>query len=79
MRFRFRYFAPFLLLAALAAPALITGCRTQNTTVNNQQDPPDYRQWEQETRRQHVDLDKRSPAEQKEFRDWERSHNDHHS
>ena len=77
MRLCLEKLAPILLLGALAAPAPMAGCRTQNTTVNNQQNPPDYAQWERETHRQHEDLNKRSAEEQKEYRDWE-SHNSRH-
>jgi hypothetical protein len=75
MRLWIRKVTPCLLAALLAAPVLVTGCRTQNTTINNdQQEPPDYRQWEHDTNRPHVDLARRSQAEQQEYRDWQRSH-----
>lgn len=67
-----------MLSAILAGPVLIAGCRTQTTTEYNQQEPPDYRQWEHDTQRQHVDMDKRSADEQKEYRDWHANHGDHH-
>lgn len=76
MRFSLKRFAPCLLAALLAAPMLTTGCKTQNTTVNNQQD--DYRQWEHDTNRPHQDLDKRTPADQQEYREWQQGHGDHH-
>jgi hypothetical protein len=75
MRLWLRKFTPCLLAALLAAPVLTAGCRTQNTTVNNdQQEPPDYRQWEHETNRPHVDLDRRTADEQREYHDWQQSH-----
>jgi hypothetical protein len=77
MRFWLRKLTPCVLAALLAAPTLVTGCKTQNTTIDNSQpEPPDYRQWEHDTNRPHVDLARRSEAEQREFQDWQRSH--HH-
>ena len=73
----FRSLAPSLLLLALASPAILAGCKSEHTTVINQPEPSDYRQWEQATHRPHVDLDKRSPDDQKEYRDWHAA-NDHH-
>lgn len=64
-------------LVALASPVLMTGCKTQNTTVNNEQQPSGYTRWEQDTHRQHEDYNKRNPEEQKEYRDWQQSQNDH--
>lgn len=72
MRFAVKIPGSCLLIAVLASAALLTGCKTQNTTINNQ-DP--YHQWEHDTNRPHEDLDKRSPAEQREYRDWQQSHN----
>jgi len=74
MRFWLRKLTPCVVAALLAAPMFITGCRTQNTTIGDQQD--DYQRWEHDTNRPHQDLDKRSPDEQKEYRDWQQSH--HH-
>lgn len=78
MRFWLKRLALSLLLGTLAFPAYMTGCRTQNTTEYNQQEPADYTQWEHDTHRQHVDLNRRSAEEQKEYRDWHESHNEHH-
>jgi len=33
-----------------------------------------YNQWETETHRAHVDLEKRKAEEQKEYRDWREKH-----
>jgi hypothetical protein len=46
----------------MASALLMTGCRDRETVV--------YNQWEHETHRPHVDLNKRTPDEQKEYRDW---------
>jgi len=72
MRFWLRNLTPCVLTALLAAPILVTGCRTQNTTINEPQD--DYHRWEHETNRSHVDLERRDAAEQQEYRDWLQSH-----
>lgn len=75
MRLWTRKFTPYLLATLLSAPWLVAGCRTQNTTItNDQQEPPDYRQWEHDTNRQHVDLARRTQAEQQEYRDWQNNH-----
>lgn len=67
-----------LLLGVLGAPVFITGCKTQNTTVNEEQQPSDYSQWEHDTHREHQDYNKRSPEEQQQYRDWQRSHGQQH-
>jgi hypothetical protein len=58
-----------LLAAALAAP-LSTGCR--RTVVVN--DDTTYRQWEQDTHREHRDPSQRTNAEKQEYRDWRAAH-----
>ena len=70
MRFGPKNLPLSLLVAILACPVLMTGCKTQTTTEYNQQEPADYTQWEHETQRQHVDLEKRNADEQKEYHDW---------
>lgn len=77
MRLSLKNLTPCLLAALLAVPVFTTGCKTQNTTVNNQ--PDDYGQWEHETNRPHQDLDKRTPADRQEYQDWQRSHGEHPS
>jgi hypothetical protein len=74
MRFWLKNLALVPLVAVLACPMLITGCRTQSTTEVVQQEPTDYQQWEHETHRPHVVLEKRNPDEQKEYRDWHQQH-----
>jgi hypothetical protein len=69
MRSMFKHVAPLLLAVAITSPALITGCRSQETVY--------YNQWEHDTHREHRDLNKRTDSEQKEYSDWRRSH-DHH-
>jgi hypothetical protein len=58
-----------MLAVAIASPAVMTGCRSDET-VN-------YNQWEHETHREHRDLNQRTDAEQREYSEWRRSH-DHH-
>jgi hypothetical protein len=53
----------------MASPLAMTGCRTQETVY--------YEQWEHDTHRQHIDLNKRSAEEQREYQDWRRSQHDH--
>ena len=69
MRSMFKHVAPLLLAVAITSPAVITGCRSQETVY--------YNQWEHDTHREHRDLNKRTDSEQKEYSDWRRSH-DHH-
>jgi hypothetical protein len=69
MRSMFKHVAPLLLAVVITSPALITGCRSQETVY--------YNQWEHDTHREHRDLNKRTDSEQKEYSDWRRSH-DHH-
>jgi hypothetical protein len=77
MRFLLKNLALAMFVATLACPVLITGCRSQTTNVYNQHEPPDYRQWEHESNRQHVDMEKRSQDEQREYGDWHDAHNHH--
>jgi hypothetical protein len=64
MRLLFKHFAPLLLAVAITSPAVMTGCRSQETVY--------YNQWEHDTHREHRDLNKRNEAEQKEYSDWRR-------
>lgn len=73
MRSLFRNFVPLLLATVLAAPVITTGCRSQGPSEDDR-----YAQWERDTHRQHVDVNKRSADEQKQYEDWKRSQNDHH-
>jgi hypothetical protein len=65
----FRKFAPLLLAGAMLSPLATIGCRSQETVY--------YQQWEHDTHRQHVDLNRRSAEEQREYQDWRRSQHDH--
>jgi hypothetical protein len=66
MRWLFRNFASLLLAAAVTAPVAMTGCRTQETVY--------YNQWEHDTHREHMDLERRSEAEKREYAEWRRTH-----
>lgn len=63
-------FALLFLATAMASPLALIGCRSQETVY--------YEQWEHDTHREHVDLNRRSAEEQREYADWRRSQNDHH-
>jgi hypothetical protein len=65
-----RRFAPILLAVAMVSPLAMMGCRSHETVY--------YQQWEHDTHRQHMDLNKRSAEEQREYAEWRRSQNDHH-
>jgi len=80
----------YLLGATLAVTALTSGCRdhhdhrdrddrpapvatqpAQPATVN---ETVIYNQWEVETHRAHLDLERRNAAEQREYRAWREKH-----
>ena len=73
MRSLFTNFVPLLLATVLAAPVIATGCRSHRSSEDDS-----YLRWENETQRQHVDVDKRSAEERKQYDDWNRSQNEHH-
>lgn len=70
MRFPYRIPASILLAAALAAP--LAGCR--RTVVY---DEPSYRQWENETHREHRDFNQRNDDERRQYDGWHRAHERH--
>jgi hypothetical protein len=73
-----------VLAAALTAP-LISGCavhaRVYDPYYNDYHDwngeTVYYSQWETETHHQHMDFNKRSKDEQKQYWDWRHSHEQH--
>jgi len=73
MRSLFRNVVPLLLASLLAAPLVTTGCRSQAPPQDDS-----YIQWEHETHREHVDVNKRSDDERKQYGDWRNSHQEHH-
>jgi hypothetical protein len=76
-------FAPMLLAAAIALPVLSTGCsgsvRVYDPYYHDYHvwatETPHYTQWEHDTHRDHVDFNKRSDADKKEY--WDYRHNQH--
>jgi hypothetical protein len=67
MHSMFQHFTPLLLAVSLASPIAMIGCQSQPDTSP---ETVIYTQWEHDTNRQHQDLNKRPPAEQKEYSDW---------
>jgi hypothetical protein len=81
MRSLLRNFVPLLFAGVLAFSLVATGCQSQAPApVASQATPQDdsYTQWEHETHREHVDVEKRSADERKQYNDWHQSHPDHH-
>ena len=64
-------FGRFLLAAALTIPLLTTGCAV-HARVNawGPGEETHYEQWEHDTRRNHVDYDKRDKSDQKAYQKW---------
>ena len=73
MRSLSRNFLPLLLATVLAAPVLLTGCQSHHLSEDDS-----YIKWEHDTHREHVDVNKRSAEEQKQYQDWRRSQDEHH-
>lgn len=78
MRSMFGNLAPLLLATGLAVPLLVAGCQSQAPApaATTQPAPQDdtYARWEHETHRDHVDIEKRSDDERKQYNDWKASH-----
>lgn len=72
MRSKLRIFPSMLVAAALAAP-LATGCHHRGPAAND----ASYRQWEQETHREHRDLNQRTAQEKEQYNDWRSVHERH--
>lgn len=73
MHSMFRKFSRLLLAAAIALPALTTGCAV-HARVYGPGEEVYYTQWEHESHRDHVDYEKRKDAEQKEYWRWRHDH-----
>ena len=73
MRSLFRNLVSLLFATVLAASVIATGCRS-----HRQSEDDSYNQWEHETHRQHVDVDKRNADERKQYEDWRDSHREQH-
>lgn len=68
-----RHLSRLLVAAALTLPLLAIGC-TENQTTYTTAEQPHYLQWEHDTHRDHVDWEKRSNDEHKQYWDWRKSH-----
>ncbi len=85
MRSMFRNLALLLLAAAIALPALTTGCAVHagyyDPYYHDYHHWPGeegyYVQWEQDTHRDHMDFNKRGDADKKAYYDWRHSSNAH--
>jgi hypothetical protein len=77
MRSSFRNLVPLLLATGMAVPLLLAGCQTQApaSAATTQAAPQDdsYIRWEHETKREHMDVNKRSDDERKQYNDWKAS------
>ncbi|MFZ0394386.1 MAG: hypothetical protein WCF17_15410 [Terracidiphilus sp.] len=75
MRFPLRFSARILAAAVLAAPLAIAGCHHHHAPpASAAPDDASYRQWEQETNREHRDLNQRTADEKRQYDDWRREH-----
>jgi hypothetical protein len=77
MRLLSRNFVPLFLAAGLAVPLLVAGCQSQAPAPAAAPAAPQddsYTRWEHETHRDHVDIEKRSDDERKQYNDWKASH-----
>lgn len=84
MRTTTRIFPSVLMAAVLAVPLATTGCQQQppppaaaTPAPAPASDDASYRQWEQETHREHRDLNQRADQDKKEYNDWRRTHQHH--
>ena len=77
MRSLVRNLVPIFFATGLAVPVLLTGCQSQTAPPAATQAAPQedsYLRWEHETKREHVDMNKRSDDERKQYNDWKASH-----
>ena len=85
MRSPLKSFATILLAAAIASPALTTGCaahvRVYDPYYHDYHDWNGevvyYNQWEAETHREHREFHDRSAEEQHQYWEWRHHHEDH--
>jgi hypothetical protein len=84
MRWLLRYSAPLFFAAALGSSMFTVGCAVHARVYDgyygdyhswNDHEVVYYNRWEHDTRRDHVDFDKRSQADQKAY--WQWRHNQH--
>ena len=78
MRLRHHVVTPFVIAALSAAPIVMSACASHQVydpyygdyhRWNGSEDRL-YRQWEGETRRDHLDIGRRAPEEQRAYYDW---------
>ena len=60
----FRKLTPLLFAVVIASPLFLAGCQDREAAY--------YNRWEQETHREHVDLNRRTAEEQKAYQEWRR-------
>jgi hypothetical protein len=70
MRPLLRKVTPLLFAAVFASPFFLGGCQNRETVY--------YNRWEHETHRDHVELNRRAAAEQKEYSDWRQKQDERH-
>ena len=76
----------FLLAAAVALPAAVSACATHRYYDSddrvyhrwNHDEVVFYQRWERETRRPHVDYDRRSDNDRRAYWHWRHDHRDDH-
>ncbi|MGB7263941.1 MAG: hypothetical protein WBC92_00405 [Terracidiphilus sp.] len=86
MRSMFRKVGPVLLAAVFASPVLMTGCAVHARVYDPYYhdyhawgtEDGYYVQWEHNTHRDHMDFNKRSAADQKQYWDWRHHSGDQH-
>lgn len=70
MRSLYRKVTPLLFAAVLASPGFLTGCQDRETVY--------YNRWEHETHREHVERNRRTADEQKEYQEWRHRQDERH-
>jgi hypothetical protein len=81
MRSLLRCFTSFLLATVIAIPLFCGGCAARVDVYDPYYrdhhvwaaEEPYYAQWEHDTHRDHMDFNKRSDADKKEYWDWRHS------
>jgi hypothetical protein len=87
LRSSLKNFEMLPLAIALAFPVLVTGCEGHVRYYDcyygdyhtwDHHEVVYYNQWEHDTHRNHVDFDKRSDADKKEYYTWRHHQHDNH-
>lgn len=82
----FKRFASLSLAAAFASTLLMSGCAVHARVYDpyyhdyhaRDHETVYYNQWEHDSHRDHVDFNKRSDADKKDYWTWRHEHDDHH-